>query len=157
MECLCEDQSVTVTAGKCNALDRVGRRIQQFPRLRDAECCQKLLWGHSEVILEQGIEVASVDADIIRHVRHLDRVTVITLDKGDRLFHILVPLVLLILCNDASALRKHGQKDTHLSVPAQVIRHAEGIMLHHIPDNGIQFLRFITGKNRMPVRQSHAV
>ena len=65
--------------------------IRLFFCIIEFRCSQKLLRRHSQVVLKQSIQIASVNAHIISHVRYFNGVTIIALNKGNRLLYILIP------------------------------------------------------------------
>ena len=83
-ECLCKNQRVLITAGNGNAFYRKGSQLQQFRRFGYAKCHKKLLRRHSQRILKQRIKVASINTDVIRHIRHPYGIAIIPLDKFHR-------------------------------------------------------------------------
>ena len=93
VKCLGEYQSVIIAAGQGYAFYGVGSGLQKLSGFCNAKCSEKLLGRHPHIILKQRIKITSIDTDIIRHVRDLDGVAVVALDKGHCLFHILVALV----------------------------------------------------------------
>ena len=93
---------------------------------------QKLLWRHAKCILKQGIQITPVYTYIIRHVRDLERITVIAANIGNRPFHIMIGPIHFPMLLGRNAIRNHRKKHLKLSVPAKIIGNPIGIVLHHI-------------------------
>ena len=82
MKGLSKHQSISVAAGQRNTFDGIGSGIQKLPGLCDTEGSEKTLGRHSQIILKKCVQIASVNAHIVCHIRHLDGITVVTLNKG---------------------------------------------------------------------------
>ena len=114
--------------------------LQQLRRLGDAKSHKELLGGHSQGILEQSIQIAAINANIISDIRHFNRIAIIALDKLHRLIDIGIRPIALVFFLCRTSLRNNGEKKGKLPCPAQLIGNSVCIMFHHILYRPIQFL-----------------
>ena len=76
-----KNQRVGISAGQGNALNRQLRYRQQLRCAGDAVIGKVILRGYAKAGLEEGIQVAPVDADIVCNVRYVNREGIVVLYK----------------------------------------------------------------------------